>query len=56
MGQWALTIQSAQVRGADIGVLHYPVLARVVARAAEYLRDGSSDDGAMPIALDLAST
>ena len=53
VGQWALTVQSAQVRGEDLGVLHFPVLARVVERAAEYLRDASSDDGTMPIVLDL---
>ena len=54
VGQWALTVQSAQVRGANIGVLHYPVLTRVVERVAGYLRDASSDDGSMPIVLDLA--
>ena len=54
VGQWALTVQSAQVRGEDLGVLHFPVLARVVERAAEYLRDASSYDGTMPIVLDLA--
>ena len=55
VGQWALSVQSAQVRGADVGVLHYPVLTRVLERAAGYLKDASSDDGSMPMVLDLAS-
>ena len=34
VGQWALTVQSAQIRGAGVGELHYPVLAHVVQQAS----------------------
>ena len=53
VGQWALTVQSAQVRGEDDGVLHYPVLAHVVEQASASLRGGGAVVG-MPIVRDLA--
>ena len=41
VGQWSLTVQSAQIPRAPVGELYYPILTHVVKCAGGYISDAS---------------